>query len=642
MIPELGHFALILALVVALAQGFLPYPALKKRAAILLFSLNLIAFLSLTWAYIVTDLSVANVAQNSHTLKPFIYKVAGVWGNHEGSMLLWSLMLALFSMLVALSTVKPEGLKNKVLSIQGLLASGFLAFILLASNPFARLPFAPVDGAGLNPVLQDPGLAIHPPLLYMGYVGFSVAFAFALAGLLEGKLDKDWARAVRPWVLLSWSSLSAGIGLGSWWAYYELGWGGWWFWDPVENASLMPWLLGTALLHSVIVLEKRNTLKRWVALLAILTFSLSMLGTFLVRSGVLTSVHAFAVDPMRGIFILGLLTLYTGSALIIYAWKAGSLENKALESTAEFSPVSRESTLILNNLFMTTGCATVLIGTLYPLVMEALNAGQISVGPPYFIATFVPLMIPALILMGIAPFIAWKKGNLTSLKKQLTIPFIIVLASLPLLIWIMENQNGEGTHPVGVWVGLGIALWLSVTTISEWVKRTELKLSRIKSLPLSAWGMSSAHLGISVAIFGMVGSTLWLKEEIKLMKPGDVMPIGRYELKLEEITASFGPNYAADAALLGLHYKGSSHSIATLKAERRHYPVARQGTTEAAIRKSWRDDIYVALGDQDSQKPEYWVIRAYVHPLVPYLWLGYFMIALGGFLALLGTRKKKP
>ncbi len=634
MIPELGHFALILALLIALAQATLPFPEIKKRSAILLFVLNLAAFLSLMWAYIVTDLSVANVAENSHTLKPFVYKVAGVWGNHEGSMLLWSLMLSLFSMLVALSKVQPETFKTKILSIQGMLSTGFLAFILFTSNPFVRIGAPPVDGAGLNPVLQDPGLAIHPPLLYMGYVGFSVAFAFAIAGLLEGKLDKDWARAVKPWVLLAWSSLSAGIALGSWWAYYELGWGGWWFWDPVENASLMPWLLGTALLHSVIVLEKRDTLKRWVALLAILTFSLSMLGTFLVRSGVLTSVHAFAVDPMRGVFILGLLTLYTGGALAVYAWKAHTLESKAA-----LSPLSRESSLIFNNLFMATACATVFIGTLYPLLMEALNAEQISVGPPYFTATFVPLMIPALLLMGIAPFIPWKKGNVNSLTPRLKLPILTTIGILLPLIWIMENNNGEETHPIGVWVGLAVALWLSISTITEWVQRTELKPERIKFLPLSSWGMSTAHLGIAVALFGMIGSTLWLQEKVALMKPGDVMEIGRYELKLEEVGGKFGPNYAADAAQIEL--KASGRKIDTLKPERRHYPVAQQGTTEAAIRKSWRDDVYVALGEQDSAKPEYWVIRAYVHPLVPYLWLGYVMIALGGFLALLGTRKKK-
>ncbi|GJL84261.1 MAG: cytochrome c-type biogenesis protein CycK [Micavibrio sp.] len=633
MIPELGHFALILALLVALAQGILPFPEIKKRSAILLFLLNLSAFSALMWAYIVTDLSVNNVAENSHTLKPFIYKIAGVWGNHEGSMVLWSLMLSLFSMLVALSKVQPETFKAKILSIQGLLATGFLAFILFTSNPFTRLLPAPVDGAGLNPILQDPGLAIHPPLLYMGYVGFSVAFAFAIAGLLEGKLDKHWAKAVKPWVLLAWSSLSAGIALGSWWAYYELGWGGWWFWDPVENASLMPWLLGTALLHSVIVLEKRDTLKRWVALLAILTFSLSMLGTFLVRSGVLTSVHAFAVDPMRGVFILGLLTLYTGGALAVYAWKANTLESKA-----EFSSLSRETTLILNNLFMATACATVLIGTLYPLLMEALNAEQISVGPPYFQATFVPLMIPALLIMGIAPFIPWKKGSFKSLTPRLKLPLLITIGTLPPLIWVMENNNGDETHPVGVWIGLGVALWLSITTITEWAQRTELKPDRIKSLPLSSWGMSTAHLGIAVALFGMIGSTLWLQEKVLLMKPGDVMEIGRYELKLKEVGSIFGPNYAADAAQIEL--KASGRKIDTLTPERRHYPVAQQGTTEAAIRKSWRDDVYVALGEQDTESREYWVIRAYVHPLVPYLWLGYVMIALGGFLALIGTRKK--
>ncbi|HBR69056.1 MAG TPA: heme lyase NrfEFG subunit NrfE [Rhodospirillaceae bacterium] len=629
MIPELGHFALILALLIALAQGVLPIPAIKKRTAILLFILNAAAFAALTWCYVVTDLTVANVAENSHTLKPLLYKFAGVWGNHEGSMLLWSLILSLFSMMVALSRQRDDDLISKTLSVQGLLSAGFLAFILFSSNPFRRIWPPPVDGAGLNPVLQDPGLAFPPPLLYMGYVGFSVAFAFAVAGLLTGKIDKNWARLVRPWILFAWTALSAGIALGSWWAYYELGWGGWWFWDPVENASLMPWLAGTALLHSVIVLEKRDTLKRWVALLAILTFSLSMLGTFLVRSGVLTSVHAFAVDPKRGLFILALLTLYTGGALALYAWKASALESKA-----KFSVLSRESALILNNLFMTTGCATVFIGTLYPLLAEALAETQISVGPPYFHATFIPLMIPALLLMGAGIFIPWKQGDLKSLTSRLKLPLFATLIGLLLVFFLSQSKM------TGIYLGLGTALWLAVTTIAEFIQRTELKPARMKSLPLSGWGMSTAHLGLAIALFGMIGSTLLMQEKVALMKPGDTLSIGRYELKLDGVGATFGTNYAANTAAIEL--KADGRVIGALQPERRYYPVAQQGTTEAAIRKSWRDDIYVALGDEDAQKPGHYVVRAYMHPLVPYLWLGYALIALGGFLAFAGTKKQLP
>ncbi|MDH5722692.1 MAG: heme lyase CcmF/NrfE family subunit [Alphaproteobacteria bacterium] len=632
MIPELGHYCLILALVISGVQVFVRHPYVRINAAYLGFLLTLGAFGALVYSYATSDFTLQNVANNSHSLKPMIYKITGTWGNHEGSMLLWALILALFSVLLARHKDMPLFLKSTALAVQGSLSLGFLGFIIFASNPFLRLNFPPLDGAGMNPILQDIGLAMHPPLLYAGYVGFSAVFSLAVSALIHGKMNSNWARCTKPYLLAAWTSLSAGIALGSWWAYYELGWGGWWFWDPVENASLMPWLMGTALLHSIIVLEKRETLQKWVALLAILTFSLSMLGTFLVRSGVLTSVHSFASDPFRGIIILGLISFFTGGALLLYAMRA----HKIGLAPVNYSTVSRESALILNNLFMVTACATVLIGTLYPLIMEALNAGQIAVGPPYFAATFVPLALPALILMGAAPYLAWKRGNIRTLWPRLQSALIITLIGAGLIL--INSQDRDFTTILI----LGIALWLGASTLHEWFLATgKLDLDRIFTLPLTHQGMSLSHLGMAVALIGMVGSSLWVQEDIRVMKPGERADIGRYTLSLKTIEKTFGENYMADTAHIELTHFGASIPIATLAPERRYYPVSQQTTTEAAIRTSLQDDIYIAFNrDESDPNAKGWVIRTYIHPMIAFLWSGFMMIAIGGVLCLLAPKAR--
>ncbi len=625
MIPELGHYALILALLVALAQT---HPLLARQGAVLQFVLCALAFAALTWAYVTSDFTVLNVADNSHTLKPMIYKVAGVWGNHEGSMLLWLLMLSLFGMLVALRQDE-----RRVLQIHGLIGAGFLAYTLLASNPFERIYPPPFDGMDLNPVLQDPALALHPPLLYMGYVGFSVAFAYAVAALWDGKADRDWASAVRPWVMLAWTALSAGIALGSWWAYYELGWGGWWFWDPVENASLMPWLVGTALLHSVIVMQTRGGLRRWTVLLAITAFSLSLLGTFLVRSGVLTSVHAFAVDPQRGVFILALLVLYTGGALLLYALRAGNLK-----SDAAFSPASRESLLVFNNLFLATMTATVLIGTLYPLALSALDAGQISVGPPYFHLTFVPLAVPLLILVTIGPFVPWKKGDPRGIAGKLR-----AAAFLTALTLLMTLFAGHSPLLPSL-LGSGLAAWLIYGALTEAATRLGLfRLSgsdimrRLAGTSPARWGMTLAHLGLGIAVLGMTGTGLWLREHTAVLQPGDKMSVAHFELTLTEVGPAFGPNYTAIRAIIdGRNTRSGRHF--TLMPENRHFTIADEMTTEAAIRQSALSDIYVVLGERGDDG---WVINAKTHPFVKCLWLGFFLITLGGALALWPVRRNQ-
>ncbi|HEY8189149.1 MAG TPA: heme lyase CcmF/NrfE family subunit, partial [Micavibrio sp.] len=498
MIPELGHFALILAFLMACVQTWAGWRGLDMlciRAARAQFALCLGGFIALTACFVISDFTVRAVVENSHTLKPLLYKVAGVWGNHEGSMLLWILVLSFFGFLISLR-------KNatSVLSIQGLQGIGFLAFLLFASNPFSRLAAPPLDGNDLNPLLQDPALALHPPLLYLGYVGFSSVFSFAVAFLLDpSQKPSDWARSVRPWALLSWSSLSAGIALGSWWAYYELGWGGFWFWDPVENASLMPWLVGTALLHSIIATQTRGVFPRWTVLLAILAYSLSLLGTFLVRSGVLTSVHAFAVDPLRGLFILILLFLYIGGALLLYGLRAPALHNDE-----NFSTLSRESALLLNNLFLMVLAATIFIGTLYPLLISALNAGQISVGPPYFHATVIPLAVPLLMLMGAGPFIAWRNGNAAYILSRLKIALALT-AAIMALVWAIVVHISAG-----VLAGLALSAWLITTSALFLIKR--------RGKPFSIWGMAIAHAGLGLAVAGMIGTSLWVEEKSDLLK----------------------------------------------------------------------------------------------------------------------------
>jgi cytochrome c-type biogenesis protein CcmF len=641
MIPELGHYALVLALALALVQSSLPmigaargdlaWMATGGYAALAQLVCVLVAFAALTWAYVVSDFSVLNVVENSHSAKPMLYKVAGVWGNHEGSMVLWVLILALFGAAVtAFGSNLPPTLRARVLAVQGLIAVGFLLFILATSNPFIRVDPPPADGMDLNPLLQDPGLAFHPPMLYLGYVGFSMAFSFAVAALIEGRVDPAWARWVRPWTLAAWVSLTAGISLGSWWAYYELGWGGWWYWDPVENASFMPWLLGTALLHSAIVAEKRDALKSWTILLAILTFALSLMGTFLVRSGVLTSVHAFAVDPDRGLFILALLVIATGGSLLLYAFRAPALKAGGL-----FQPVSREGMLVVNNLLLSTACATVFIGTLYPLFLDAVGGGRVSVGPPFFNATFVPLMVPMVVLMVVAPLVPWKRGDLAGAFSRLKLAFVGAALAVALALWAQG-----GIRPVMGVLGCAIGAWAVVGAVVELAERVKLfrlplgeSLSRARHLPRAAWGMALAHAGIGVMVFGMVGTDLWMSERIANMRPGETIQVGGYDLRFDRQETVQGPNFRADEGRFTLLRDGAV--VAALDPEQRWYPVARMSTTEAAIHTTLARDVYVVMGDRQGDA---WTVRVYVHPLVPFLWLGAAMLVLGGLVSLADRR----
>ena len=540
MIAETGHYALILALGVAIVQTLLPLIGARYRdpqlaavaapAAQMQFALVAIAFIALTVAYVTSDFSVANVWQNSHSAKPLLYKISGVWGNHEGSMILWVLILTLFGAAVAtFGTNLPRQLKANVLAVQGSIGAAFLLFIVTTSNPFTRLSPAPFDGQGLNPVLQDPALAFHPPFLYAGYVGFSMAFSFAVAALIEGRIDAAWARWVRPWTLAAWMCLTLGIAMGSWWAYYELGWGGFWFWDPVENASFMPWLAGTALLHSALVMEKRDALKVWTILLAIITFSLSLMGTFLVRSGVLTSVHAFAVDPARGIFILAIMGVFIGGALTLFAWRAPLLGQGGL-----FAPISREGALVLNNLLLTTACAAVFVGTLYPLALEAVTGDKISVGPPFFNLTFAPLIVPLLIAVPFGPLLAWKRGDLAAAGQRLMAAACLALAVTVLLLAF--SQRGPWLAPFGI----GLGVWLvmgALTEIAYRVKFGQVSLAevgrRLGSLPRAAYGSALAHAGLGLAVIGIVATTAWRSEQILALRPGETADDRRLHARLQ-------------------------------------------------------------------------------------------------------------
>jgi cytochrome c-type biogenesis protein CcmF len=637
MITELGHFSLVLALLVAAVQATLPligaargnrqWMALARSGAIVQFTLIAIAFAALLHAYVTSDFSVAVVAENSHSDKPMLYKVAAVWGNHEGSMLLWVFILALYGVAVAIvDGGLPPALRARVLSVQAMISVGFLLFILLTSNPFLRLSPAPMNGNGLNPLLQDPGLAFHPPLLYLGYVGFSMAFSFAVAALIEGRVDAAWARWVRPWSLMAWCFLTLGIAMGSWWAYYTLGWGGWWYWDPVENASFMPWLAGTALLHSAIVVEKRDNLKAWTVLLAILAFSLSLLGTFLVRSGILTSVHSFASDPARGVFVLGLLILVTGGSLTLFTFRAGSLKSDGL-----FAPISREGGLLFNNVLLSTASGTVLLGTLYPLLADALNLGKLSVGPPFFNMVFLPLMVPLIMAMGAGPLLSWKRGDLQGTLSRLKVAFAVAVL-ISFAGWLAEG----GTS--GPWwgaAGLLLSAWLFFGTLTEWVERSKLSWNRIKNLPRSAHGMTLAHLGMAIVIAGITGATAWRVEKIQVMHIGDKVEIAGYELTLDGIDDNLhGPNYEILRATITARKAG--RVIATLLPEKRQYANPPRPTTNAAIHTNILGDLYAVVGDPDGQGG--WVTRFYVNPLVPLIFLGAVVMALGGALSLSDRR----
>ncbi|EPX79445.1 heme lyase CcmF/NrfE family subunit [Litoreibacter arenae] len=652
MIPELGQFALSLALIAALVQSVLPmlgaargnslWMRSAQASALAQFALIAVAFWALMRSYIVSDFTVLNVVNNSHSLKPLIYKIAGTWGNHEGSLLLWVFILAGFGAAVAFFGRNiPEALKARTLSVQAWISVGFISFMVFTSNPFTRVFPPPLDGNDLNPLLQDIGLAIHPPLLYVGYVGFSIVFSFAVAALIEGRVDPAWARWVRPWTLAAWTSLTAGIGLGSWWAYYELGWGGWWFWDPVENVSFMPWLLGTALLHSAIVTEKRDTFKSWTILLAILTFSLSLLGTFIVRSGLLTSVHAFAVDPERGIYILGLLFVSIGGSLALFAWRAPSMEGGGL-----FAPISREAGLLINNLLLATATATVLFGTLYPLFLEAITGDKISVGPPFFNAGFIPIMLPLLIVMGIGPFLSWKRADLRGVLSRLKVAFAIAVIAA-LVVWYLTTGG-----PVLAVIAMGIAIWLLVATAQEWITRVKLFQSgawaRIRRQPRASHGMTLAHIGVAVLVMGATGSSAWKEDIVAFASPGTKVEIAGFELTFEKIEPQQGPNYVAQVATLNVTRDGEF--VTKLYPERRVYPVAGSSTTESAIRQTLAGDLYVSIAQPAAEGAQgKWTLRILYEPLVNFLWIGTVFLVLGGSLSLSdrrlrvgAPRKSKP
>ena len=635
MIPELGHFALILAAVVALIQGVLPlagtvrenlaWQALARPSAALQFGLVAVAFACLTSAFLANDFSVSYVAQHSNTLLPKPYQVAAVWGGHEGSLLLWVLLLALWSVSVAIfSRSLPLAMVARVLSVLGLISTGFLAFILTTSNPFERLLPAAPEGRDLNPLLQDPGLVIHPPMLYMGYVGMSVAFAFAIAALLSGRLDAAWARWSRPWTVIAWTFLTFGIGLGSWWAYYELGWGGWWFWDPVENASLMPWLVATALIHSLMVTEKRGSFKAWTVLLAIAAFSLSLLGTFLVRSGVLTSVHAFASDPSRGIFILIFLALVVGASLTLFAWRAPQVS-----LGGSMGLLSRESLLLSNSVILVVATAAVLLGTIYPLIIDALNLGKLSVGPPYFNLVFAPLMVPLLFIMIPGTVAHWREARLSDIVHELRFVGLLALALALLLPLAL------GAWSFGVVLGLFLGLWIALGTLQQVLFRVR-KPGRIGA---SFWGMHLAHFGMAVLVIGITGVKSYEVERDVRMGIGEQVTIAPYSFKLVGLQDVKGPNYNAVRGEFDVFKDGQF--LEKMYPEKRRYFSSAMPMTEAAIDSGFMRDLYVSLGESLGGTPAQWSVRVYYKPFVPWLWAGVLLMVAGGLLAALDRRYRR-
>ncbi len=642
MIPELGHFAIILALIVAVVQAFFslvgattgnrPWMNVARPAAHAQFALVTLAFLCLGYAFLNNDFSVLNVASNSNSALPWFYRIAATWGSHEGSLLLWVLMLSGWMSAVALfSRHVPTDMVARILGVMALVAVGFFLFMLLTSNPFDRLLPPAVDGRDLNPLLQDPGMVIHPPMLYMGYVGFSVVFAFAVAALLSGRLDSAWARWSRPWTTVAWAFLTIGIALGSWWAYYELGWGGWWFWDPVENASFMPWLTGTALMHSLAVTEKRGGFKSWTVLLAIVTFSLSLLGTFLVRSGVLTSVHAFATDPARGVFILAFLVFVVGTSLALFAWRA-----PRVGLGGQFSLASREAALLSNNVLLMVAAASVLLGTLYPLFLDALGLGKISVGPPYFEAVFVPLMAPAMFLMGVGPMARWKQASLPDLAARLKWAFAIALISAAILPLTM----GKWTPMIAL--GLLLATWIiaaSAVNLRERVTALAANgggspVSYLKKLPRGYYGMLLAHCGVAVFIVGVTLVSGYETEKDVRMTPGSTVNIGGYVIRLDGFEEVDGPNYSGIRGELTVLMDGREQTV--MRPEKRFYNVQQMPMTEAAIDTGFTRDLYVSLGEAVDGGA--WIVRVYHKPFVDWIWGGAFLMALGGILAVSDRR----
>ncbi|WP_226934012.1 heme lyase CcmF/NrfE family subunit [Pseudogemmobacter faecipullorum] len=687
MIVELGHFALILALMVALLQSVLPLwgasrgnamlMALAAPAAVVQFALIALSFAALTWAFVTSDFSVALVVANSHTLKPMLYKVSGVWGNHEGSLLLWVLILALFGASAAwFGGNLPERLRARVIAIQGLIGVAFLSFLLFTSNPFLRSAFAPMDGRDLNPLLQDPGLAFHPPFLYLGYVGLSMAFSFAIAALIEGRVDAAWARWVRPWTLAAWIFLTIGIALGSWWAYYELGWGGFWFWDPVENASFMPWLLAAALLHSAIVVEKRESLKSWTVLLAILAFGFSLIGTFIVRSGVITSVHSFANDPERGSFILAILAFFTGGGLILFAWRASAMEAKGV-----FGLVSRESALVANNILLAVSAFVVFVGTLWPLFAELVLGRVMSVGEPFFNAAFTPFFVGLALILPPGAMLAWKRGDPARVTAQLAPAALLALAAglialatvagqglialaifaatglalaliwpklpaafrakLPLLVLLLGliglvyavTSGRSALGPIGVMLGAWV-IFGAMTDLWSRTGRGRGRLARLARLPRAEWGKAVAHAGMGLVIFSVAALMAWKTEEIRVVSEGESFALGPYQVQLVDVEETRGPNYLTTMAEMRVTRGGAN--VVTLYPEKRIYPVQAMPTTEAAIDYGLLRDIYLVIGD--AQQDGGWAVRAYIEPFANQLWLGCLMMAFGGLLSLSDRR----
>ena len=641
MTAEIGHYALVLALLLALIQGVLPIAGVRLRDSVLAgtgeplaiaqFGFAAVSFTALTACYVTSDFSVFNVFQNSHSAMPLLYKFTSVWGNHEGSMLLWVLILTFFGALVALFGGNlPATLRANVLGVQAWIAISFLSFVLWTSNPFVRLAQVPPEGRALNPLLQDIGLALHPPFLYLGYVGFSIAFAFAVAALIDGRIDAAWARWVRPWTLAAWIFLTLGIVLGSYWAYYELGWGGWWFWDPVENASFLPWLSGTALLHSAVVMEKREALKVWTILLAILTFSLSLVGTFLVRSGVLTSVHAFATDPARGVFILAILIVFIGGALALYAWRAPLLRQGGV-----FAPISREGALVIKNLFLTAACATVFIGTLYPLALEALTGDKISVGAPFFNATFVPLALPLLFATPFGPLLAWKRGDLYGAAQRLT-----AAVAIAVLVGAATAALTTG-GPILAPFAIGLAVFVMAGALTDLVERTQLLRQRwpvawrrAAGLPRSAFGTALAHFALGVTLIGIVGESYFTAERISTIRPGETIAISGYRISFEGLVARQGANYREVSGRLSVRRDGDL--IGILTPGKRTYPARGNSTSEAALLTRGFSQIYVSLGDPNPDGSA--AMRIYHKPMVLLIWLGALLMAVGGLLSLSDRR----
>ncbi len=645
MFAELGHFSLVLAFMVAVVQMIVPMIGAQKGwkgwmevsvpAAVAQFALTALSFAALVRAFVVSDFSVALVARNSNSLKPMLYKITGTWGNHEGSMLLWVFILTLFGALVALfGRNLPKPLKARVLAVQAAIGVAFFAFILFTSNPFVRLAIPPMDGQGLNPLLQDPGLAFHPPFLYLGYVGLSTSFSFAIAALIEGRVDAAWARWVRPWTLAAWMFLTVGIALGSWWAYYELGWGGWWFWDPVENASFMPWLVAAALLHSAIVVEKRESLKTWTVLLAILAFSFSLIGTFIVRSGVITSVHAFANDPERGVFILMILAVAIGGSLTLFAVRAGAMQSKGV-----FSLVSREAGIVLNNILLVVAAFVVFVGTIWPLVSEVAFGRKLSVGAPFFDMAFTPFMVVIAMVLPIGAMLPWKRANLKRTMRPL---WGVLALSVALGASVLVLQTGV---PMIGPIGIVLASWLVLGAGADLAQRIKLgkqplgdSLRRLVSLPRADLGKVIAHAGLGITIFGISAITAWQSEDIRVAKPGETFELHgarlTYQVRFDDVREVQGPNYVATQGEFTVMVNGKE--IARLRPEKRIYTVSGQPTTEAAIDIGITRDVYLVIGDK--QKDGGWAVRSYIKPFANWIWAGAIIMALGGIFSLSDRR----